>query len=453
MKQSILKIVIVVFILSVISVSSYSQSEYRWEYELYQTQKPTNDNEIHKKFNALVDSACAALSRHSYPEALKFIESGLAIYESEFFKEEYYGLKTFIDAQVDSPASLNGIENVEKEKPTNEETITMDNTKTEKENEPPGTEIKNNSLNESNDNKKKTKKERNKKENDAGYKEGAGENVASEPETKTKTENSNENIVEQSPENVQHKALEDEVKEPISAEPPLQDNKIDAQPENQIGVNNESTVKQNPENVQHQTLENEAKEPTATTLPVPKDENITILNSDSDETKMLTEVEMEEFKNKGYEKIKDLERLIKQIAKKETDNATLHSLIESAMQLFDNPDERYVEVSTKNNPVKKRPKVRSYLNNLNMLQYDNVEIEWAELNYASSFILGPDGNYHGTITFSQKFQGYKDNIPIYGDRTTKRIEIILKKYEKNIDGHIDVKWDVFLGDISVEQTE
>lgn len=406
MKQSILKIVIVVFILSVISVSSYSQSEYRWEYELYQTQKPTNDNEIHKKFNALVDSACAALSRHSYPEALKFIESGLAIYESEFFKEEYYGLKTFIDAQVDSPASLNGIENVEKEKPTNEETITMDNTKTEKENEPPGTEIKNNSLNESNDNKKKTKKERNKKENDAGNKEGAGENVASEPETKTKTENSNENIVEQSPENVQHKALEDE-----------------------------------------------AKEPTATTLPVPKDENITILNSDSDETKMLTEVEMEEFKNKGYEKIKDLERLIKQIAKKETDNATLHSLIESAMQLFDNPDERYVEVSTKNNPVKKRPKVRSYLNNLNMLQYDNVEIEWAELNYASSFILGPDGNYHGTITFSQKFQGYKDNIPIYGDRTTKRIEIILKKYEKNIDGHIDVKWDVFLGDISVEQTE
>ena len=98
-------------------------------------------------------------------------------------------------------------------------------------------------------------------------------------------------------------------------------------------------------------------------------------------------------------------------------------------------------------------KIRQYLQRVRNLNYDDITIEWADLQYASDFTKGPDGNYYAYVVFSQRFTGSKDNQIVYQDVTTKRTQIILKIYEKAVQGEITENWDVFLGDISVVQTD
>ena len=88
-----------------------------------------------------------------------------------------------------------------------------------------------------------------------------------------------------------------------------------------------------------------------------------------------------------------------------------------------------------------------------MLPYDKILIEWADLQYTSDFRKGVDGNYYGYIIFRQRFVAEKDNQVVYEDLTTKKAEVTLKSYNKNIEGQAIENWDVFLGDIRVQQTE
>ena len=50
------------------------------------------------------------------------------------------------------------------------------------------------------------------------------------------------------------------------------------------------------------------------------------------------------------------------------------------------------------------------------------------------------------------FKG-ENSEPVYKDGTTKKAIVILKAYEKIIDGRTEEFWDVLLGDIGVEQTK
>lgn len=166
----------------------------------------------------------------------------------------------------------------------------------------------------------------------------------------------------------------------------------------------------------------------------------------------FTKEEMVEFREKGTQKIKQLEEYLILIGNKTTSLTQSSQAIENAIKLFDK-ETRTVEVSSVKNAEKLKRKIREYLNKLRMLQYDDVSIEWADLQYASDFKKGPDGNYYAYVVFSQRFSGMKDNQIVYQDVTTKRTEIILKAYDKYIEGEMTQNWDVFLGDISVLQTE
>lgn len=170
------------------------------------------------------------------------------------------------------------------------------------------------------------------------------------------------------------------------------------------------------------------------------------------EAKPFTQEEIEEFQLKGLQKIKMLEEYIQRITDKYTVQSSVDDAIESAVLLFDS-EERTVEVSSVNNPAKSRLIVRKYLQKLRMLPYDNIQIVWAEFQYTSDFKMGPDGNYYGYIIFRQRFTATKDAQVAYEDMTTKKTQVILKRYSKNIEGQAVENWDVFLGDISVQQTE
>ena len=161
---------------------------------------------------------------------------------------------------------------------------------------------------------------------------------------------------------------------------------------------------------------------------------------------------MNDFHVKGLEKISELEDLIKRIGDKLTSSAMADQSIDNAMKLFDS-DEHFVQVSSINKPDKVKYLTRKYFERLRALNYKNVFIEWAEFQYTSDFLLAPDNRYHGYIEFSQKFVATKDDIITYSDKTRKKVEVILMPYTKNIEGKETENWDIFLGDISVVQTE
>jgi hypothetical protein len=83
-----------------------------------------------------------------------------------------------------------------------------------------------------------------------------------------------------------------------------------------------------------------------------------------------------------------------------------------------------------------------------------VEIEWTNVQYVSKLRKGPDGNYYGIITFEQTFKGYSgDNQLQYSDVTRKNIEVVLKTYNRNVEGKSVPTWDVFLSEIKVISTK
>ena len=169
-------------------------------------------------------------------------------------------------------------------------------------------------------------------------------------------------------------------------------------------------------------------------------------------TLTFTAENLQEFQAKGLEKVRRLTEYLNILSQKTTPVSTALSTVESALSLFDSEDHT-VEVSTLNRPEKSRFPVRTYLNRLRMLNYNRVVIQGASFTYVSTFRKGPDGNYYGVARFRQSFTGYRENRPIYSDITTKSVAVVLKPYQKAMEGEVVENWDVFLGDITVTHTE
>lgn len=182
----------------------------------------------------------------------------------------------------------------------------------------------------------------------------------------------------------------------------------------------------------------------------PSEETTTSYSSSA--TKTFSAEELADFQAKGLQKVKRLTEYFNIIVQKSTSPNTAQTTIENAVLLFDREDNT-VEVSSVNRPNTTRYPIRTYLNRLRMLNYQKVVIEGAAFTYVSSFRKGPDGNYYGVARFRQTFTGYRDNRPVYSDVTTKTVAVVLKPYQKAFEGESVENWDVFLGDISVKQTE
>lgn len=192
-----------------------------------------------------------------------------------------------------------------------------------------------------------------------------------------------------------------------------------------------------------------------TELPAQKQSEPEILETpenDEIETVNFSETEKAAFQEKGMQKVKQLENFIFQIGSKASPMELSSQSIENALLLFDDPEKRTVQVSSINATAKPKFKIKQYLQRVRNLNYDEITIEWADLQYTSDFTKGPDGNYYAYVVFSQRFTGMKDSRVVYQDVTTKRTEIVLKIYEKAVQGELTSNWDVFLGDISVVQT-
>ncbi|MDJ1472175.1 hypothetical protein QNI19_28745 [Cytophagaceae bacterium DM2B3-1] len=176
-------------------------------------------------------------------------------------------------------------------------------------------------------------------------------------------------------------------------------------------------------------------------------------NTPAKDTYGLSPEQFEEFKNKALVKTDEFTVNLQIITDVNTSREKANKTIDLTTGLFVNEDAR-VEVSNINTGVKNKYKIRGYLDRLltRSSQYSKVELEFADISYASEFRKGQDGNYYAVISFVQTFKGFKDDVMVYGDVTERNATVILKLYDKDEEGVTKKVWDVFLADVGVVET-
>lgn len=175
-----------------------------------------------------------------------------------------------------------------------------------------------------------------------------------------------------------------------------------------------------------------------------------VINSTASEINL----NMAEFSKKALQKTGEFSNYLQIITAVNTTRERGAKSINMACSLFSTEDSR-VEVSNTKSTVKNKYKIRDYLNRLQFKsgQYDKIIIEYADINYASDFKKGTDGNYYAIVSFVQKFMGFIDGTVAYGDITKRNLTIVVKAYEKVVDGEAQQAWDVFLADLGVVETK
>jgi len=153
----------------------------------------------------------------------------------------------------------------------------------------------------------------------------------------------------------------------------------------------------------------------------------------------------------ALEKVRDLSKYISIIGNKKTPWSEANRVIERTLELF--ADGAQMGVSSLNQPEVKYYDIRTYLERLMALNYDEVKIEWFNIEYISDLERQPDGRYVGVITIYQRFEGRSGDKLKYVDTTKKDITVYVERKQTQIGGRIIGFWDVLLGDIRVVETK
>lgn len=174
----------------------------------------------------------------------------------------------------------------------------------------------------------------------------------------------------------------------------------------------------------------------------------------------ISEEERTEIQLRAEEKLKELESSFTKLTNRQLSRAQKQRVRESTVEeLFIN-DRASVSVSSLKSPQIVYHPIPVYLLRLETMisgAYQEVEIEFSEIHKVSNFIKNPDGTWSAVVTFTQKFQGYKDldgNKLSYSDITHKNVTVKIRRVELFTgDALPDVYWEVLLADIGVNQTE
>lgn len=152
----------------------------------------------------------------------------------------------------------------------------------------------------------------------------------------------------------------------------------------------------------------------------------------------------------ALEKVRDLSRYITLVGNKSTPFSEAQRVIDRAIELFS--DDAQIGVSSLNRREIRYFTVRRYFDHLMALNYEQVSVEWYNIQYVSDLELQPDGRYVGIITIFQKFTGKTNEGLKYEDTTKKDITIYVEKKQTQIGGRLVDYWDVWLGDVRVAHT-
>ncbi|HTI09968.1 MAG TPA: hypothetical protein VL832_15480 [Puia sp.] len=163
-------------------------------------------------------------------------------------------------------------------------------------------------------------------------------------------------------------------------------------------------------------------------------------------------VSKKEFEEKAEKKTTQFTEYLKILCDKTAGFEELNKAIAQTLTLFVN-ENAIIETSSNNRNNVSSLKIRDYLLKVKKLQYDKIEIEWTHVQYVSDLKPGPDGNFYGVVSFEQVFRGYRDGKLVYSDITRKNATVVLKTYQKSIEGSTTSVWDVLLSDVGVISTK
>ena len=117
-----------------------------------------------------------------------------------------------------------------------------------------------------------------------------------------------------------------------------------------------------------------------------------------------------------------------------------------------------MEVSSINRKTKEERRskspIKTYLNRMKEISYSEVKVTASNACFVSDWKKVDDDTYEAVMTYVQIFEGkrvnkYNETYVAYIDVTKKTITLTLKRKQY---GDI-VRWQIFLGDISVKATE
>lgn len=230
----------------------------------------------------------------------------------------------------------------------------------------------------------------------------------------------------------------------------------------------ETAIAESEDIAENQTIEELPKqEETTEVAELKQDTNVTINNSEAESTQpivetspilkpknklILDDIEKEVLMVKAKEKVETLGGCFEILASTSAANSFKDDNYKLAVSLFIH-DSVEVAVSSLTRNTFKHYKITTYLKRMRTFNYTDVEISFHNVSKVSNLRLNPDGTYTGIITFSQVFRGFIEGKPVYADRTDKNIEIIIRAREV-FAGELEasIEWDVFLGNIGVDQT-
>ncbi len=171
---------------------------------------------------------------------------------------------------------------------------------------------------------------------------------------------------------------------------------------------------------------------------------------------LLEALDFDTFSLIAMQKVQQLGGYIRQIADKQLSTTLRDKAARQGLDLFEDPQMNTVQVSkllkTGVSTNTSRKVIHYLQTELKFHKYDDVDVKWSELKYASEFELQPDGSYRAIISVQQTFTGKVDGVLTYGDITNKNVTVTLRQYEKLTDSGFKKMWDVLLGDIGVSST-
>jgi hypothetical protein len=165
----------------------------------------------------------------------------------------------------------------------------------------------------------------------------------------------------------------------------------------------------------------------------------------------LTNEQLKDFFERTKQIVKEFESYIPIVADKTRSDYDRDAAIEAAENLFSKGST--IQVSSKFSKDKKTFTIGNYLRILKTtLRYSQIKITFYDVARISEFIKDPDGNYRGSATIFQQFQGFDNNGSIkYQDQTKKEIATAISPEEDVF--YQEKRWKVLLGNITVEETK
>ena len=171
----------------------------------------------------------------------------------------------------------------------------------------------------------------------------------------------------------------------------------------------------------------------------------------------LSEEELHIFQTEVKHRVKRFQNYLTFIASKRNNLQTKKAYIKQTLKLFIGEGNEYKDYYGNLQPAVRMQinvsgkkvwrKTKDYLNNLTKLNYQRLDITWADVCRVGEFHKIREGLYVATVYITQKFSGMRDNYSVI-DVDEKAITIYLEEVS-TIAGR---RYNLFFGDIEVTQS-